>query len=77
MSAPDRMCELFKALRGRWLTRLEISIELGYDLASVRNWLRELVDNGFVIERDGTSSNLRGVIPKQYTLAPEWGGQAA
>lgn len=80
-TAPQRhpaatACELFKLLRGQWLDRGEISRQLPLAPKNVALWVAEMAAHGVLIEREDPGHNGRGFAPKQFTLAPEWGGKA-
>jgi predicted transcriptional regulator len=68
-------CCLFKLLRLHWLTRREISEQMPLSINSAHRWVAEMTAQGMLIEREGPKQ-AAGYPPKQYTLAPEWGGQA-
>ncbi len=74
-----RAAELLKFLRDRWATEKEIRVELLWGKNTVWVWLRELADNGILVQRTRTfdeDHRVRGCAPQEYALAPEWGGVA-
>lgn len=78
MSLADAICELFKLLRARWLTRREIAESLGLSLATAYRWVKALTEHGILREAKGVKPNKRigGRAPRVFSLAPEWGGEA-
>lgn len=76
--ATEIVCELFKLLRGQWLDRAAIQRETGLSEGAVYRWVAEFTANGMLIDRDAERRDGQiGHTPREYTLAPEWGGQGA
>lgn len=74
-----RAAELLKFLRDQWATEKEIRVGLLWGKNTVWIWLRELTDNGILVQRTRTfdeDHRVRGYAPQEYALAPEWGGVA-
>jgi hypothetical protein len=67
-------CELFKVLRLHWLDREQIALQIGISRRVTDAWCEELLTHGMLIERPRRST---GRAAREFTLAPEWGGQAA
>jgi hypothetical protein len=73
-----RAAALLKFLRDQWATEKEIRVGLLWGKNTVWIWLRELADNGILVQRTRTfdeDHRVRGYAPKEYALAPEWGGK--
>lgn len=66
-------CDLLKLLRGQWLDRRQIRDELRLSHGCVERWTAELAEQGLLVERKRPT---RGYPAREFTLAPDWGGQA-
>lgn len=66
-------CELMKALRWRWMNPTQIDREGLVNDMTIRKWLPELEANGLVVSR-ARAGHGGG---REFTVAREWGGQAA
>jgi hypothetical protein len=66
-------CELLKLLRGQWLDRRQIRDELRLSHGCVDRWTEEMAAQGLLVERKRPA---RGQPAREFTLAPEWGGNA-
>lgn len=72
------VCELFKLLRSQWLSRPAIQRATGLSEGTVHRWCAELEANGMFVKRlPDRPDGAIGQTPHEYTLAREWGGQAA
>lgn len=85
MSGTDRIkrctwaIEAMKALRGYWLTAPEFAREVGMSsVDDARRDLREMASHGFVLERERSRYRHQGsgTLPMEYTLHPQWIGEA-
>lgn len=71
--------EALKALRGYWLTVDEFAEQVGIaNRDEARRDLREMAAQGFVLERVRSRDRHpgHGTLPVEYTLHPQWIGEA-
>jgi predicted ArsR family transcriptional regulator len=77
--APVILCDLVKLLRAQWLSRPQITNEMGIHENTCRFYVAEMTSNGLLREAksntrlDGKAYGRKATI---YSLSPEWGGQA-
>lgn len=71
--------ELMKLLRVEWMTADAIAGETSTSPTTVHRWLREMVINGLILEREAPRGVAEGErqMAKLYALAATWGGVVA